>query len=293
MNTSIMVIIVMGLVGIFFGTILAVANKKLAIEVNPLIEIVDEILPKGQCGACGYAGCMAYAEAVVTNPEVSPNLCVPGKEEVAKKVAELTGKAAGTVDAIAAQVRCAGSKCNAVDRYQYDGIEDCVAANLVMGGAKGCQYGCLGFGTCVNNCPFNAMTMSEEGLPIIDLDLCTGCGMCESICPKKIIYMVPDGAPVRINCSSKDKGSIALKQCAVACTGCGLCSRNCKYGAIKVENNLAVVDVNICVKQCSEPTCLLKCPTGAIRPVVSGVVPGEEINKDLEDAAKVQTAKVG
>lgn len=276
MNTSIMVIIVMGLFGIFFGVVLAVANKKLAIEINPLIEIVDEVLPKGQCGACGYAGCMAYAEAVVTKPEVSPNLCVPGKEAVAFKVAELTGKAAGSVEAVNAQIRCAGSKCNAIDKYKYDGVEDCVAANLLMGGAKTCQYGCLGFGTCVNNCPFDAMFMNDEGLPIIDLDLCTGCGKCESVCPKKIIQMVPEGTPVRINCSSRDKGSIALKQCSVACTGCGLCKRNCRYGAIQVENNLAVIDSHICVNECSEATCLLKCPTGAIGPAVVGVVSGDE-----------------
>jgi Na+-translocating ferredoxin:NAD+ oxidoreductase subunit B len=286
MNTSIMVIIVMGLFGILFGVVLAVANKKLAIEVNPLIEIVDEVLPKGQCGACGYAGCMAYAEAVVTNPEVSPNLCVPGKEEVAYKVAELTGKAAGNVAAVNAQVRCAGSKCKAIDKYKYDGVEDCIAANLLMGGAKGCQYGCLGFGTCVNSCPFDAMIMSEEGLPIIDLDLCTGCGKCESVCPKKIIHMVPEGTTVRINCSSKDKGPIARKQCTVACIGCGLCSRNCSYGAIKIENNLAIIDSHICISQCSEPTCLIKCPTGAIRPVVSGVVPGNEVIQDRENAVR-------
>lgn len=293
MNTSIMVVVLMGMVGIFFGLVLAVANKKLAIEVNPLIELVDEVLPKGQCGACGYAGCMAYAEAVVTNPDVPPNLCVPGKEEVAKKVAELTDKAAGNVEAVTAQVRCAGSKCNAKDKYKYDGVQDCIAANVVMGGAKSCQYGCLGFGNCVKSCPFGAMTMSEDGLPIIDLDLCTGCGKCESVCPKKVIQMVPEGAVVRINCSSKDKGAVAMKQCSKACTGCGLCSRNCPHGAIKVENNLASVDSNICINVCQEPTCLTKCPTGAIRPVVSGVEPGTEKKEDARSTKPVAPAKVG
>jgi electron transport complex protein RnfB len=271
MNIALMVIVLMGLAGIFFGVVLAVANKKFAIEVNPLIEMVDEVLPKGQCGACGYAGCMAYAEAVVTDPDVAPNLCIPGKEAVARKVAELTEKAAGNVEEVVAQVRCAGSHDKAVLKYKYDGIQDCGAASLLMGGVKGCQYGCLGFGTCVSNCPFNAMRMNDNGLPVVDMELCTGCGKCADVCPKKIIAMVPPGAPVNVNCSSRDKGSVALKQCSVACTGCGLCSRNCTYGAIRMENNLAIVDSRICVEKCSQPACLRKCPSGAIGAVVEAV----------------------
>lgn len=288
MNTAIMVVVVMGLVGVVFGFVLAFANKKFAIEVNPLIEMVDEVLPKGQCGGCGYAGCKAYAEAVVTDPEVAPNLCVPGKEAVAEKVAELTGKSAGSLEQKIAQVRCAGSKCKASAKYQYDGIQDCTAASLLLGGQKGCQYGCLGFGTCVKNCPFGALTMSEEGLPVVDLEKCTGCGKCESLCPKKVIQLIPQGALVRVNCSSKDKGAAAKKACAAACIGCGLCSRSCSYGAIKIENNLAVVDAHICIEKCSEPVCLSKCPTKAIRPVISGVVPGtEEQNEEEEAASKI------
>lgn len=292
MNTAIMVIIVMGIVGIVFGFVLAIANKKFAIEVNPLIEMVEEVLPKGQCGSCGYAGCKAYAEAVVTNPEVAPNLCVPGKEAVAKKVSELTGKSAGNVEPKVAQVRCAGSICKATPKYEYNGIEDCTAASLVLGGPKGCQYGCLGFGTCVKNCPFGAMTMSEDGLPVIDLERCTGCGKCESVCPKKVILLIPQGAMVRVNCSSKEKGAAAKKTCEAACLGCGICSRSCPYGAIKIESYLAVVDSHLCIEKCSEPVCLSKCPTKAIRNVVSRVVPGTEGQNDKDTEEEV-ASKIG
>ncbi|VBB07856.1 electron transport complex rnfb/rsxb [Lucifera butyrica] len=276
MSTSIAILVVLTGLGLVFGFILAFANKKFAIEVNPLIHIVEDVLPKGQCGACGYAGCQAYAEAVVLNPDVPPNLCIPGKELVAKVVSELTGKVAEAVEPRIAQVRCAGSDGKAVKTYEYTGVDDCVAANLLFGGPKACKYGCLGLGTCVRSCPFDAMTMSPEGLPVIDPDKCTGCGTCESVCPKQVIAMMPLGAHVRVNCNSKDKGQAARKACSSACIGCSLCMRECPHGAIKMENNLAVVDAHICVEQCSDAKCLAKCPTKAIRPAILGIMPGTE-----------------
>ena len=265
LSIAIAVLVVMTSVGLVFGLILAFANKKFAIEVNPLIHIVEDILPKGQCGSCGYAGCMAYAEAVVTIQDVEPNLCIPGKAPVAKMVGELTGKVAAEREPKVAFVKCAGSVSKAVKAYKYQGVKDCVAASLLQGGPKGCQYGCLGFGTCVKNCPFGAMTMGENGLPIIDNEKCTGCGKCETLCPKKVIELVPIGIHVALNCNSNDKGVIARKLCSVGCIGCGICVKNCPHGAIKIENNLAVVDCEICVSKCSETTCLYKCPTGAIK----------------------------
>jgi len=271
LEIAIAVLIVMTIVGLVFGLILAFANKKFSIEINPLIHIVEDILPKGQCGACGFAGCMAYAEAVVMNDEVPPNLCVPGKAAVAKLVAELTGKAAAEVEPKVAFVHCAGSTDKAKKAYEYKGVQDCVAASLLQGGPKGCQYGCLGFGTCVKNCPFDAMTMGDNGLPIIDEEKCTGCGVCKSVCPKKVIDLVPPGIHVAINCNSKDKGAVARKLCTIACIGCGICVKNCSHGAIKVENNLAVVDSKICMSECNETTCTAKCPTGAIKAYIKEV----------------------
>ncbi|MBP2638313.1 MAG: rnfB [Firmicutes bacterium] len=273
---SLIIVAIMTSLGIIFGLVLAYANKKMAIEVNPLIHVVEDVLPKGQCGACGFAGCMAYAEAVVNNPDVAPNLCIPGKAAVAKLVGDLTGKSAAEVEPRIAQVRCAGNHTKAVKSNEYHGVEDCVAANLLFGGHKSCKYGCLGLGTCVKGCPFNAMTMSEDGLPIIDPDKCTGCGKCETICPKKVIAMMPIGASVRVNCNSHDKGPVAKKACGAACIGCTLCMKECPHGAIKMDNSLAVVDAKVCMEKCNDPVCLAKCPTKAIRKAVLGVVPGNE-----------------
>jgi len=261
-----LIILVMGMVGLVFGIVLALANKKLAVERNPLIHVVEDILPKGQCGACGFAGCQAYAEAVVNDPDVAPDLCIPGKAEVANKVAELTGKKAAEMAPRVAHVKCANPISSALKKYSYSGIEDCVAASLLQLGPKSCEYGCIGFGTCERSCAFGAITLNEDGLPIIDLRKCVGCGKCASACPKRIIEMVPlMGTMVEVNCSSKDKGAVARKHCPVACLGCGLCVKLCPYGAIKVESNLAIVDSSVCMAKCDKPVCLDKCPTKAIK----------------------------
>ena len=205
------IILVMGIVGLFFGLVLAYANKKLVVEINPLIHIVEDVLPKGQCGACGYPGCQAYAEAVVTKPEVAPNLCTPGKEAVAKKVSEITGKRADQVEERVAFLKCNNPISLASKKFIYSGIEDCVAARLLLFGPKSCQYGCLGHGTCAKNCPFDAIEMSKSGLPIINKKRCTGCGKCETVCPKNTIEMIPLYSKVNVTCNSKNKGAIAKK----------------------------------------------------------------------------------
>lgn len=268
MNTAIAIIVVLVGIGAFFGLVLALADKKFAMEVNPLIHEVEEILPKGQCGACGYAGCAKYAEAVVENPDVAPNLCVPGKAAVAEKVAELTGKKAGATEPQVAHLKCRGTKTAAAMSANYEGIPDCAAAKLIQGGPKGCKYGCLGFGNCVRACPFGAMSMGEDGLPIVDEAICTGCGKCASTCPQALIVLQSLNAPVQVDCSSHDKGPVAKKLCQNACIGCGLCMRNCAQGAIKIDRFVAVVDSSKCAT-CQEATCLSKCPTGAIVELVA------------------------
>jgi Na+-translocating ferredoxin:NAD+ oxidoreductase subunit B len=263
MNTSILILLVMAVLGITFGLILAFANKKFAIEVNPLIHIVEDILPKGQCGACGYAGCMAYAEAVVTNPDVPPNMCVPGKAAVAARVAELTGKQAEAVEPRAARIMCGGGLEQAKRSYEYEGVQTCAAANVLFGGPKSCTYGCLGFGDCVATCPFGAMTLGDNHLPQIDTEKCTGCGACQKACPKQVIAMVPLTAKVHVSCKSSAKGAEVRKICTVGCLSCTLCMRQCTHDAIKMVNNLPVVDHSKCV-ECTEAKCVEKCPTKAI-----------------------------
>jgi electron transport complex protein RnfB len=248
--------------GIVFGIALALVAAKFAVEVDPKVEKVRETLPGANCGACGFAGCMGYAEAVVGNPDVAVSMCAPGKAPVAEKIAVITGKKAEKMDPKIARVYCQGGTSLSQRKFIYTGVQDCAAAVLAAGGDKSCEYGCLGYGTCMRACPFDAITMSADSLPLINPEKCTACGKCVAACPKQVIELAPTAKAVVISCHSRDKGVDVKKKCQVGCIACGICVRTCPVNAIAIDNNLARIDHGKCIV-CG--LCVKKCPTNAIR----------------------------
>ncbi len=259
-------LIVLAALGIAFGVALAVVASKFMVKVDPKVEQVRETLPGANCGACGFAGCMGYAEAVVGNPDVASNLCAPGKAPVAEKIATITGKAAAKVDPKIARVFCQGGRSKSNRKFIYTGVMDCTAAVLAAGGDKSCEFGCLGYGTCMRACPFGAIKMSDDNLPLIDPEKCTACGKCVAACPKQVIELAKMAKAVVISCHSRDKGVDVKKKCQVGCIACGMCVRTCPVDAIKVDGNLARIDHEKCIN-CG--LCVKKCPTNAIHDYLS------------------------
>jgi len=243
--------------GALFGVGLAVASKRFAVASDPRVDDVLESLPGANCGACGFAGCSAYAEAVVlTNASVSA--CTAGGQDTATAVAGIMGVTADVKEKTVAVVHCHG---NAVaSRFSYIGIEDCRAASLLQGGPKACEYGCLGLASCVAACPFDAIHM-EDGLPVVDTDKCVACGQCVDACPRSLIDIQPLSAKVHVFCKSQDKGGVTRKACSVGCIGCKKCEKTCEFDAIHVENFLASIDYEKCT---SCGNCVEACPTNAI-----------------------------
>lgn len=253
-------VITMAALGFFFSTGLVFAYKKLKVEEDPRIEQVSELLPQANCGACGYSGCRAFAEAIAKGEEL-PSGCPVGDEEMAGQIAEALGIEAGEVIKKIARLHCRGTTDAAKASGEYCGISTCYAAHLV-GGNKQCSYGCLGFGDCVQVCQFDALFMDEQGLPVVIEEKCTACGQCVDACPRNLFELHPLDQNIIVYCRSEDRGPTARKVCKNACIACGICVRACPE-AIFMENNLAKISD---YKKIDEEKILAieKCPTNSI-----------------------------
>lgn len=250
-------------VGVGFGVALGIAAERFKVPSNPLVEQVRHKLPSANCGACGYAGCQAYAEAVVEDPAVPPSLCIPGRAPVASALAMLTGKAAGEMEDRIVTMACHGTSAYARDDAQYAGIDTCAAAALVFGGPKACKNGCLGLADCVRACPFGALKIGEGGIAQVDSPICTGCGICVPVCPKSLFTFVPRNRRIELSCKAVDKQAVVRSTCMVGCTQCRKCVAKCPAGAITWDGRTILIDHEKCIAygpSCQE-ACTDICPS--------------------------------
>ncbi len=249
-----------GLMGLFFGVMLAFAAKKFHVEVDPKVEEILGALPGVNCGMCGFSGCGPFAEAVAAG-EAEVGGCVPGGHGVAAQVAEIMGMEAGAQGAKKVAIcLCQGGHSQAEDRYIYDGISDCRTRASLHGGSKACSYGCVGEGSCMVACPFDAIIMNEDGLPVVDSEKCTACGKCVVACPRNIMQIVEEKDRFHVLCINKDKAKKATSVCKVSCFKCKTCERCCPFDAIKV-GDVAVIDHAKCM-DCG--ICNAVCPHNTI-----------------------------
>jgi electron transport complex protein RnfB len=261
MNTITISLLAMGGLGLFFATVLAIASEKLKVNEDPRVAKVSEALPGLNCGACGQAGCHDLAEKIVAQGSLEGLRCPPGGAEIDEQIAEILGITAGLAVKMRAVVKCGGSKELAFDRFEYRGINTCTAAEIVGGGHKACNFGCLGFGDCVRACPFDAIHMGDDRLPHVDELKCTGCGLCVDACPRRIIELVACSNRILVSCNSKDKGAVVRKVCKVGCIACNLCVKTSPEG-YSIKDNLA--RVNYEKGDAAAEAAIIKCPTKCI-----------------------------
>lgn len=259
--TAILIAIaVVSVLGLLIGVLLGVAGKKFEVEVDERVAKVREFMAGSNCGGCGFAGCDACAEAIVAGI-APPTACAAVGEAGVKAIGEILGIAAEVGEKKVAFVHCAGTCDKTEMKSNYYGMKDCQKAALMPGGTdKACSYGCLGFGSCVNACKFDAMHI-VNGVAVVDKEKCVGCGACLKVCPKQLISLIPAKAKHMVQCSNKQKGKDVRAVCAVGCISCGSCVKQCEHGAVTIVNNLAVIDPEKCV-DCGK--CVIKCPSKGI-----------------------------
>lgn len=243
-----------------FGVLLAVLGKKLAVKEDERVAKVREHLSGANCGACGYAGCDAFAKAVAEG-KADVSGCAATSAEEKRKIGEILGvevKAEETIIVVA----CNGGNA-AADRYEYMGYGDCRSMEMLAGGRKACAWGCLGMGSCEKECPVGAIKVGKDGYAEIDHGKCIACGKCVAVCPKMLIKRIPADAVVYIACSNCLRGAKAVHAlCENGCIGCGLCAKICPSGAVTLTDNQPVIDYDKCTG-CG--LCASKCPAKCIK----------------------------
>lgn len=264
-------VISMGILGAFFATILALASLKFSVEVDPRIQKIEELLPGANCGGCGLPGCSHFAEAIARG-RGHITACPVVDTEIKNEISSIMGlEAAVSGVREVAHIFCSGGISSTTKSAYYGGIKSCRAANNIPGGNKDCQFGCLHFGDCAAVCPFDAITMGEDGMPSVQREKCTGCGRCENICPRSLITLVPIDQDAFVDCRATYPGKRVRDICQVGCIGCRLCVKVCPVKAIEFQHNLAHIQVDSCI-QCG--ACAKKCPTHAIsfsRPFIASI----------------------
>ena len=256
--TILIPVLILAAIALVCASLLTVAGIFFNARENETVEAIRDLLPGANCGACGYNGCDAYAKALAAG-NAAANLCIPGGDKTASEIAAFLGVEAGEVIELVAYVACNG-KCGATEKkHNYQGEPNCIAANLSYKGDKACTHACLGYGDCAAVCPNDAIHVKDD-VAYVDPKKCVGCGICVHACPKNIIKLVADTTTVVVECSNHEKGAVTRKQCTNGCIGCMKCEKVCQHGAIKVVDNLAVIDYSLCTGcgDCAE-ACPVKC----------------------------------
>ena len=254
-------ILILGGVGLFFGILIALANKRLKVWEDPRIDVVASMLPNANCGACGLPGCRAFAEQAVAGA-IKSSQCSVANDDSHQAIASYLGVDAGKAIKRVARLLCAGGANVAAQQAEYRGLGTCGAATAVAGGGKGCAWGCLGLADCERSCDFGAIAMDANGLPVVDPVKCTACGDCVRACPKELFTILPLASPLLVQCKNLIAGDEILAQCRVACTACGKCALDAAEGLISVASGVAVVNYERI--GLAEHRAVERCPTGAI-----------------------------
>lgn len=268
-------ILVLGGTGLVFSLLLALLSKKLKVKENPLTTEILNILPGINCGACGFSGCLAFAQAVIKEKKIF-NGCLPGGEELNKNITNLLGiDSEVSRHKSTAACHCAAKEGEKKASSQYNGIKTCQAANIT-GGVFDCVYSCLAWGDCVNVCPVKAISLNNKKIAI-DSEKCISCGKCVPACPRDLFKIIPINSVKEVfsngindknginfvACNNKETGKNVTAVCSKGCIACEICVR-VKDSPFYIKNNLSYIDYSKIGNVAAIQEAKSKCPTKCI-----------------------------
>ena len=254
----------LGLIGFLFAVILSIADKKLAVKKDPVLEKILKILPGVNCGACGFSSCEAFAQNILEKKSLFKG-CLAGGKEVNEKLCNLLGLESPHTTKKKVIVKCSQTEPKRFSA-EYRGVKSCALADLTQTDLA-CKYGCLGFGDCEKVCKFGAIKI-EKGLPVINYEKCVGCGECVKACPRNVLEIVEikNDKLYWVGCNNPETAMQVKKVCDVGCIGCGLCTKVIPESPFYLEEALA----KICYKKIEDKNldlALQKCPTKVIKKI--------------------------
>jgi Na+-translocating ferredoxin:NAD+ oxidoreductase RNF subunit RnfB len=248
-------------ISFIFAILLAYFGTKLKVNEDTRVKEVADKLAGANCGACGFAGCADFAKALVEGKAKITD-CNSTSKSNKDEIALLLGMKNDGEDTIVVVACKGGNRCN--DKYAYKGYGDCRSMEMLAGGRKECETGCMGMGSCVDACQNMAIEVGQDGFAVINQKKCTKCGLCIKTCPKLLCKRIPSSAKVYIACSNRNKGLAVKNVCSSGCIACTLCVKKCPNSAITMENNLPVIDYSKC-SGCLK--CVESCPNKVITKV--------------------------
>ena len=81
-------LIALGIIGAILGLLLGIADKYLQVKEDERLTKLNDMMPKFNCGACGYPGCRGFAEGILTGDVKTLKQCKPMKPEIRIEIKE-------------------------------------------------------------------------------------------------------------------------------------------------------------------------------------------------------------
>ncbi|SIO53782.1 electron transport complex protein RnfB [Rhodovulum sp. ES.010] len=165
-------IVSMTALGLGLGLTLGLAARKFHVEMPPIVDEIEALLPGTNCGQCGYPGCSAGAEALAAG--TAPlTLCPPGGRELALALGDILGPDSG----------------GGADPRAMAAAEPMVAFVF--------EDHCTGCTKCFKRCPTDAIVGASKQIHTVITDACIGCDACIEVCPTEAIIHRPKPRTLR------------------------------------------------------------------------------------------------